>query len=362
MIEMVCFDIDGVLTDGTVHIDQYGNESKAVKLTEMDALNDIKRLGCKLAAITGENTAVVELFKRRTEWDWFCAGCKDKLSELKKIEDQYGLTKEQICYIGDGKYDIPAIEYAGLGVCPGNAIREARDAADIVLSGAGGQSCIHELYLLLRDMKGQGERRMANNDAAWLLEGAMSGHVKMCRDIAADEEIKQSIEKAAELILCSIRNNGAVYLCGNGGSAADSQHIATEFVSRFYKERRALNAEALTVNTSSLTAIGNDYDFDRVFARQLEAKGRPGDTLIGITTSGTSKNVAKAMEYAAANGIHTVLLTGNRDNSYDPTIYECVVRMPSDDTPRVQEGHIFVGHVMAEYVESMIVKEERGKE
>ena len=121
-------------------------------------------------------------------------------------------------------------------------------------------------------------------------------------------------------------------------------------------ERQAINAEALTVNTSSLTAIGNDYDFDRVFARQLEAKSHKGDVLIGITTSGTSKNVVRAMEYASKHGIHTILLTGNRDNYYDESIYKCVIKVPSEDTPRIQEAHIFIGHLLAEYVESEIAR------
>jgi len=146
-------------------------------------------------------------------------------------------------------------------------------------------------------------------------------------------------------------------LCGNGGSAADSQHIATEFVSKFYRERPAFNAESLTVNTSSLTAIGNDYNFERVFVRQLEAKGRPGDVLIGISTSGTAENVTKAAEYAVRNGIHTILLTGDQGLERADGLYECVVRIPSKDIPRIQEGHIFVGHMIAEYVESMLVND-----
>lgn len=184
-----------------------------------------------------------------------------------------------------------------------------------------------------------------------LITNKIHEHIGVFEAILNDMNLQETIKEASNIVLNSISNGGALYLCGNGGSAADAQHIATEFVSRFYEERQAINAEALTVNTSSLTAIGNDYDFDRVFARQLEAKGRTGDVLIGITTSGTSKNVVKAMEYASKNEIHTILLTGNRDNQYDRSIYECVINVPSEDTPRIQEAHIFVGHILAEYVE-----------
>lgn len=187
-----------------------------------------------------------------------------------------------------------------------------------------------------------------------MLQRGLCDHVSMCQRIYSSKEVCSCIQQAALIILHSMQSGGALYLCGNGGSAADSQHIATEFVSRFYKERRALNAEALTVNTSSLTAIGNDYCFDQVFVRQMEAKGKAGDVLMGITTSGSSPNVINALDHAAKNGIHTILLTSNRYANHDETVYECIIRMPSVDVARVQEGHIFVGHVLAEYVETQI--------
>ena len=187
-----------------------------------------------------------------------------------------------------------------------------------------------------------------------LIKQKIDDHKIVFDKIRNDDAIISNISMAADMISESLKTGGALFLCGNGGSAADSQHIATEFVSRFYKERRAINAEALTTNTSSLTAIGNDYDFDRVFSRQLEAKARKGDVLIGISTSGTSRNVVSAIEYAAKEGIHTILLTGAKENKYDPSIYECVIRIPSEDTPRIQEAHIFVGHILAEYIEENI--------
>ena len=366
MIEIVCLDIDGVLTDGLSYIDQNGNEFKSVRLTELDALNDIKKLGYKLAAITGEDTPIVDVFRKRIKWDWFSSGCKEKLSAIKEIEIYFGVTKEEICYMGDGKYDVAVIENAGLGICPKNAIRDAKNAADIVTKGEGGESCIMDLYEILRGLKLQSCNNKKNciNDRkedgymdkqkgiASCLYDRLDRHIELFKELKQNNEVQIKIQQAAEILLCSIRNGGALYLCGNGGSAADSQHIATEFVSRFYKERRAMNAEALTVNTSSLTAIGNDYAFDKVFLRQLEAKGKAGDVLIGISTSGTARNVIKAMEYAAFHGIHTILFTGNRNNNYDEEIYECVIRIPSEDTPRIQEGHIFVGHILAEYVEA----------
>ena len=191
-----------------------------------------------------------------------------------------------------------------------------------------------------------------------LLEKIME-HIKIFELMKKDDVMLNQIVYAANMVAESLRNGGALYLCGNGGSAADAQHIATEFVSRFYTERKALNAEALTVNTSSITAIGNDYDFDRVFVRQLEAKGKQGDILMGISTSGVSKNVVNAMRYAVENHIHSILLTGNKGILVNSKEYDVVIKVPSDDTPRIQEAHIFVGHVMAEYVEKAMMEEPR---
>lgn len=190
-----------------------------------------------------------------------------------------------------------------------------------------------------------------------ILTERIVNHNAVFYEILQEETTINAIVSATSIVFEAISNGGALYLCGNGGSAADSQHIAAEFVSRFYRERKAINAEALTTNTSSLTAIGNDYDFDCIFVRQLEAKAHRGDVLVGISTSGTSRNVIKAIEYAAQNGIHTILLTGANDNKYDSSIYECVIRIPSDDTPRIQEAHIFVGHYIAECVEAAMCGE-----
>ena len=150
-IKLVVFDIDGVLTDGNIYVDSTGKETKRFRLTEIDALNDIERSGILIAAITGEDTSIVDVFERKANWSHFVRGCKDKISELKRIITDFGIDREEVCYIGDGKYDVESIKYAGLGVCPANAIQEVKDIADIVLAGFGGESCIYELYQMLRN-------------------------------------------------------------------------------------------------------------------------------------------------------------------------------------------------------------------
>ncbi len=162
MIQMLIFDIDGVLTDGTVNIDADGRERKSYHLTEIDALNALRQDGYKIAAITGENKPIVDVFQRLVPWDAFFRGCKDKVAGIKLLEKQFSVDSSEICYIGDGKYDVSAIRYAGLGVTPANAIEEAKEAADVVLEGFGGKNCINELRKLLQKLSTQekGEEEM----------------------------------------------------------------------------------------------------------------------------------------------------------------------------------------------------------
>ena len=149
MYRLLIFDIDGIFTDGNILIDETGREYKSYNLTELDTLHELKKDGYILAAVTGESKPIVKLFRERFPWDSFQDGCKDKVGAIQFLEDQFHVTASEICYVGDGKYDVHAIKYAGLGVAPSNAIYEAKEAADIVLSGEGGKDCIRELRKVL---------------------------------------------------------------------------------------------------------------------------------------------------------------------------------------------------------------------
>ena len=159
--------------------------------------------------------------------------------------------------------------------------------------------------------------------------------------------------EVAERLIRAIKRGNKVLLFGNGGSAADAQHIAAEFVGRYYLDRPALPAQALTVNTSSLTAIGNDYDYDQIFSRQIEAFGQAGDVAIGISTSGNSRNVIEALRAAKRNDMVAVGMTGENGGQLKAEVDYCIC-VPSKDTPRIQEAHILVGHILSELVEQAI--------
>jgi D-sedoheptulose 7-phosphate isomerase len=170
-------------------------------------------------------------------------------------------------------------------------------------------------------------------------------------------EVVSVIAKVSELLVDTVDNGNKVLLFGNGGSAADAQHIAAEFVGRFAFDRPALPALALSVNTSCVTAIGNDYGFDLVFSRQIEALARPGDMAIGISTSGNSSNVLHGLSTARKMGLCTVALTGCAGGKLKNAAEYCICA-PSNETPRIQECHILIGHIISELVEETIFHEQ----
>ena len=183
------------------------------------------------------------------------------------------------------------------------------------------------------------------------IEKELAKLATLVADIQADKALLNQVAECAETIVETIRNGGKVLIAGNGGSAADAQHIAGEFVSRFHYDRPGLAAIALTTDTSILTAIGNDYGYERLFSRQVQALGREGDVFIGISTSGNSANVIAAFHEAKQFKLKTIGLTGNTGGKMADMCY-ITLRMPSPETPKIQEGHIAIGHIICGLVEA----------
>ena len=171
--------------------------------------------------------------------------------------------------------------------------------------------------------------------------------------ILNDSDFQARIQQAAEMITASLRNGGKIHFCGNGGSAADAQHLAAELSGRFYFDRPPLNAEALHCNTSYLTAVGNDYGYDFIFSRLLRGTAKAGDVIVGISTSGNSKNILNAFELAKEMGVKIIAMTGETGGAMKE-FADILLNVPSKDTPRIQESHILIGHIICELVETEI--------
>jgi D-sedoheptulose 7-phosphate isomerase len=181
----------------------------------------------------------------------------------------------------------------------------------------------------------------------------ISASIETKQQLLKDETLLKVIEKVVDAITNAFRSGNKVYFCGNGGSAADAQHLAAEFSGRFYIDRKPLPAEALHCNTSYLTAVGNDYSFDVIYSRMIDGIGMPGDVLVGLSTSGNSKNIIKAFESAREKKIVTVGLTGASGGQMK-ALSDYLINIPSTDTPRIQESHILAGHIICQLVEEKI--------
>src|SRR5688500_344112 len=178
----------------------------------------------------------------------------------------------------------------------------------------------------------------------------INASIETKQKLLTDEHLLTVIKEAVDAITAAFQSGNKVYFCGNGGSAADAQHLAAEFSGRFYIDRKALPAEALHCNTSYLTAVANDYSYDVVYARLIEGIGNKGDVLIGLSTSGNSGNIVKAFEKAKEKGITTIGLTGT-SGGLMKAMSDYLLNIPATDTPRIQESHILIGHIICQLVE-----------
>lgn len=182
------------------------------------------------------------------------------------------------------------------------------------------------------------------------IKNIIEASIQTKQSLLGDEGFMHRIQSSVDLITEAFKGGHKLWLCGNGGSAADAQHLAAEFTGRFYKDRPALAAEALHVNTSYLTSVGNDYGFDFIYSRLLEGVGTSGDILIALSTSGNSKNIINAIEMARSKGMIVISFAG-ADGGRMKEGSDVLLNVPSYDTPRIQEAHIMVGHIICELVE-----------
>jgi D-sedoheptulose 7-phosphate isomerase len=190
----------------------------------------------------------------------------------------------------------------------------------------------------------------AASDTLQLVAERLRQSIEVKEAILKDERLMEQVQAAAQECVRALQLGGKLILFGNGGSAADAQHLTAELVGRYLIERRALAAIALTTNTSCLTAIGNDYSYEEVFSRQIEAMGNKGDVAIGISTSGNSKNVVRALRTAKEKALITVAMTGTTGGRLRHEVDYCLC-VPSEQTPRIQEAHILLGHIICEIIE-----------
>ncbi len=190
-------------------------------------------------------------------------------------------------------------------------------------------------------------------DSKGIIRKRLEQHRDVIEQILSDEKLQDMIAQITETIVACFKYGGRVYFCGNGGSAADAQHLAAEFSGKFYLERDILPSEALHCNSSYITAVSNDLSFEIIYSRLISGIGKAGDVLIGLSTSGNSVNIVKAFETCHEKAITTVAFTGS-DGGRMRELSKLIINVPSTDTPRIQEAHITIGHIICELVEEEI--------
>ena len=184
------------------------------------------------------------------------------------------------------------------------------------------------------------------------IKSIISSSIAVKQSILGDSQLLETVENISNEMVKCLKNGNRIYFCGNGGSAADAQHLAAEFSGRFYTDRKALPAEALHCNTSYLTAVANDYSYDVVYSRLIDGIANEGDIVVGLSTSGNSGNIVKAFDVARGKGVITIGLTGKDGGKMKP-LSDFLLNVPSTDTPRIQESHITLGHIICQMVEEL---------
>lgn len=342
-IKWIILDVDGIITDGYAYINNKKDIIKRINYKDIDTLNEMC-LKYNVTLITSSNDVFVNWLKDNLQTKNIYSGIENKAKLINEIIIDNKIKKDEVLYVGDGKNDVKAFDVVGIKACPLDAINTIKEKSDFIVNREGGKGFISEILKFIDNTQ-----IYEKADIYW--NKVIQEHEVLVEKLKTDFEYKNQLEISSQIIGRALNCNKKVVIFGNGGSASDAQHISAEFVGRFYKEREAFNVQALNTNTSILTAIANDYSFDYIFSRQIEATISYGDVAIGITTSGKSKNVINALRTAKRRNANTILLTSEKCEIDE---FDVILKVPSSITPRIQEAHILTGHFWAEYLESIL--------
>jgi D-sedoheptulose 7-phosphate isomerase len=361
-IKAVALDVDGVLTDDTFLWGPDGEEWKAFAFADVMGISRASRAGLVFALVSGEASPLVQRYAQKMGIEDVFAGCKDKASAVAEFAKRHGLDLAEVCFIGNDVNDVEALTACGLAAVPADAHPSARARAALVTQRPAGRGAVREVVdLLMPQATPLAPARPPEGDRSFgdSLRAELEQHQDVLHRTVA--ELHGMLEAVAAMLVAAFRGGNKVMFCGNGGSAADSQHLAGEFINRFRFDRAPLPAMSLTVDTSVLTCIGNDSSYDFVFSKQVEALARPGDVLVAISTSGRSRNVLQAIEAARKARALVIGFTGAGGAAHMGSLCDALVAVPSTDTARIQEAHEFSFHCIAGYVERILFPRPTGR-
>lgn len=353
-LDLLVYDFDGVMTDNRVLVDHLGGESVACTRADGLGVDIIRSLGLPQVILSTETNPVVRARAEKLKLP-VLQGLADKRQALVDYCIAQGYALGRVLYAGNDVNDFEAMQMVGYAVCPVDAHPAIRSLASLVLSTRGGEGVIREIADRLVDPDTAnddpvGDLTEADHMAS--IRNQLEDSILLRKAILTDSDLLGRVGRLAQAVGNSLGRGGKVIFAGNGGSFADAQHLAAEFVGRFMREREPLSAVCLGTNSSLSTAVGNDYRFDDIFLRELKALGAAKDVFIVISTSGQSNNLVRAVEFAARVGIETYGLLGKGGGQIGRMVPSIVV--PSNHTARIQELHITVGHIVCDLVDTQL--------
>ena len=357
-LRAVALDVDGVLTDDGFVWGLAGEEAKRFVFADVMGVSLATRAGLTFALISGEASPLVDRYAEKLGITYVYKGIKDKAAALTDFATRTGLPLPSICFVGNDVNDLGAMALAGFSAAPSDAHPSVRSVANLVTTSAGGRGAVREvLDLILAARAAEPAPPAAEPALQRFFEGELLAHLETLGRLVREQG--PVLSQITALFIEAFRRGNKLLFCGNGGSAADSQHIVAEFINRFRFDRAPLPALALTVDTSVLTCIANDSAYEQVFARQVQALAQPGDVVVGLSTSGRSPNILAALKAARARSAIAVGLTGANGPVYLAAHCDHLLAVPSTDTARIQEAHEFALHSIASAVEQAMFGADR---
>jgi D-sedoheptulose 7-phosphate isomerase len=352
-LDLIVYDFDGVMTDNRVYVMQDGRETVMCNRADGLAVDMLRAAGIPQLILSTETNAVVQTRAQKLGLGVINA-CTDKARALSDYCDEHGYDLSRVLYVGNDVNDIAAMHLAGYAVSPADGHPAVRAIAHRVTNAVGGAGVLRELADWLLVPVPASTSRAEKDDMQMLqqIRDELNESVRLREALASDEKLLGRLCALAETIANALRAGNKIIFAGNGGSYADAQHLAAEFVGRFMRERAPLAAVCLGTNGSTITAVGNDYRFEEIFARELRAVGTKGDVFIPISTSGNSGNLIQAIEAARQIGMEVYALLGKGGGRMTTLAPSFVV--PSSHTARIQEIHITLGHIVCGLVDDLL--------
>jgi YrbI family 3-deoxy-D-manno-octulosonate 8-phosphate phosphatase len=342
-VSLVVFDFDGVMTDNHVWVHQSGAE--AVRCHRGDGLGiaRLKKAGFQIIVLSTETNPVVTARCRKLKIEAVQA-CEDKLAALQQLARERSLSPKEIAYVGNDLNDVACLRWVDWPIAVADASPEVHALAKWVTRSPGGRGAVREVAdrLML-------SRHDSDPTMAWIREWIWRS-IEVKQGLGSSDELLARVLRVARTMTAVLRQDGRIFLFGDEGSAADAQHLAAELGGRVTGDRRPLPATALTIDTSLLTALDDDHTDHKTLARQLETQARAGDMAVGISISGNSPYVIRALETARRIGLRTVAFTGAASGKLGKIGEECI-SIPSDRRACVTEAHMFIGRILCEYLE-----------